>query len=85
MTSQKRSEEGGRAGEAGPVKPEVAAAQTIGVLGAGTMGAGIAQLACVSGARTLLHDPVGEALARGRAGIERPSRARRGTGPPEPG
>src|SRR5918911_1139016 len=39
--------------------------QTIGVVGAGTMGAGIAQLACLAGARTLLHDPVGEALERG--------------------
>jgi 3-hydroxybutyryl-CoA dehydrogenase len=29
------------------------------------MGAGIAQLACRSGARTLLHDPVADALARG--------------------
>ena len=29
------------------------------------MGAGIAQLACLSGARTLLHDPVPDALARG--------------------
>jgi 3-hydroxybutyryl-CoA dehydrogenase len=32
------------------------------------MGAGIAQLACLSGARTLLHDPVSEAL---EAGLER--------------
>jgi 3-hydroxybutyryl-CoA dehydrogenase len=40
-------------------------AGTIGVLGAGTMGSGIAQLAARSGARTLLHDPVPEALARG--------------------
>ena len=33
-------------------------ARTIGVVGAGTMGAGIAQLACqAAGARTLLHDP----------------------------
>jgi 3-hydroxybutyryl-CoA dehydrogenase len=38
---------------------------TIGVVGAGTMGAGIAQLACLAGARTLLHDPVTEALERG--------------------
>jgi 3-hydroxybutyryl-CoA dehydrogenase len=38
---------------------------TIGVAGAGTMGTGIAQLACLSGARTLLHDPVPEALQRG--------------------
>jgi 3-hydroxybutyryl-CoA dehydrogenase len=40
-------------------------ARTIGVLGAGTMGAGIAQLACRSGARTLLHDPIPAALERG--------------------
>ena len=43
----------------------------IGVCGAGTMGAGIAQLACQAGARTLLHDPDSEALTRGLAGIER--------------
>src|SRR5205807_1185063 len=30
-----------------------------------TMGAGIAQLACLAGARTLLHDPIEEALAPG--------------------
>jgi 3-hydroxybutyryl-CoA dehydrogenase len=41
------------------------AAGVIGVVGAGTMGAGIAQLACKSGARTLMHDPVADALARG--------------------
>jgi 3-hydroxybutyryl-CoA dehydrogenase len=41
------------------------AARTIGVVGAGTMGAGIAQLACRSGAQTLLHDPVASALASG--------------------
>ena len=29
------------------------------------MGAGIAQLGCLSGARTLLHDPAPEALERG--------------------
>ena len=40
-------------------------ASVIGVLGAGTMGAGIAQLACRAGARTLLHDPLAEALQRG--------------------
>jgi 3-hydroxybutyryl-CoA dehydrogenase len=48
-------------------------AEVIGVVGAGTMGAGIAQLACRAGARTLLHDPIPEALARGaekvRAGL----------------
>ena len=37
----------------------------IGVVGAGTMGAGIAQLSCLSGARTLLHDPEAQALDRG--------------------
>jgi 3-hydroxybutyryl-CoA dehydrogenase len=57
-------------------EPSVAApARTIGVVGAGTMGAGIAQLACLSGARTLLHDPLAEALAKGaeavRANLER--------------
>ncbi|MEA2288349.1 MAG: 3-hydroxybutyryl-CoA dehydrogenase [Solirubrobacteraceae bacterium] len=36
----------------------------IGVVGAGTMGAGIAQLACLAGARTLLHDPDAGALER---------------------
>jgi 3-hydroxybutyryl-CoA dehydrogenase len=43
----------------------------IGVCGAGTMGAGIAQLACLAGARTRLHDPDEKALERGLAGIER--------------
>jgi len=38
---------------------------TIGVAGAGTMGAGIAQLGCQAGARTLLYDPDPQALARG--------------------
>jgi 3-hydroxybutyryl-CoA dehydrogenase len=37
----------------------------IAVAGAGTMGAGIAQLACLAGARTLLHDPDAQALDRG--------------------
>jgi 3-hydroxybutyryl-CoA dehydrogenase len=40
-------------------------ARVIGVVGAGTMGAGIAQLAARSGARTLLHDPLADALQRG--------------------
>ena len=40
-------------------------ARVIGVLGAGTMGSGIAQLAARAGARTLLHDPLAEALERG--------------------
>jgi 3-hydroxybutyryl-CoA dehydrogenase len=44
-------------------------ASVIGVLGAGTMGAGIAQLAAQSGARTLVFDPVPEALVRGLDGV----------------
>ena len=48
------------------------APRTLGVVGAGTMGAGIAQLGAGAGMRTLLHDPVPEALEKG---IER---ARRG-------
>jgi 3-hydroxybutyryl-CoA dehydrogenase len=48
-----------------PPSPSVSAPATVGVCGAGTMGAGIAQLACQSGATTLLHDPDPAALARG--------------------
>jgi 3-hydroxybutyryl-CoA dehydrogenase len=52
---------------------EMQPARVIGVIGAGTMGAGIAQLAARAGARTLLHDPIPAALARGaekvRAGL----------------
>jgi 3-hydroxybutyryl-CoA dehydrogenase len=43
---------------------------TIGVVGAGTMGAGIAQLSARVGARTLLYDAVPAGLARGMARIE---------------
>jgi 3-hydroxybutyryl-CoA dehydrogenase len=38
---------------------------TLGVCGAGTMGAGIAQLGCLGGFETLLFDPDAEALERG--------------------
>jgi 3-hydroxybutyryl-CoA dehydrogenase len=48
--------------EVGRARP----AALIGVLGAGTMGSGIAQLACRSGAQTLLYDPIPDALERGR-------------------
>src|SRR5690348_8528216 len=41
----------------------------LGVVGAGTMGAGIAQLGCLAGIETLLHDPVPEALEKGAARI----------------
>jgi 3-hydroxybutyryl-CoA dehydrogenase len=51
-------------GAAGPVK-------TLGVVGAGTMGAGIAQLGAAAGMRILLHDPVPEALERGAERVRR--------------
>jgi 3-hydroxybutyryl-CoA dehydrogenase len=51
----------------------MSAPQVIGVVGAGTMGSGIAQLAAQSGARTLLFDPADGVAAAGaeraRAGI----------------
>jgi 3-hydroxybutyryl-CoA dehydrogenase len=47
----------------------------LGVVGAGTMGAGIAQLGCAAGMRTVLHDPLPGAVEAGeqrvRAGLER--------------
>ena len=42
--------------------------ELIGVVGAGTMGSGIAQIACLGGYETRLHDPIPEALD---AGFER--------------
>jgi 3-hydroxybutyryl-CoA dehydrogenase len=60
---------------AGSPAPSARAAAVIGVLGAGTMGSGIAQLACRAGARTLLFDPIPEALdggvKRARAGLQK--------------
>jgi 3-hydroxybutyryl-CoA dehydrogenase len=43
----------------------------LGVVGAGTMGAGIAQLGTAAGMRTLLHDPEPEALERGAEAVRR--------------
>jgi 3-hydroxybutyryl-CoA dehydrogenase len=58
-----------RPASSGPV------ASTIGVVGAGTMGSGIAQLAALAGARTLVHDAIPEGLERGierlRGGLEK--------------
>ena len=72
MSEEKGAKEDEKAGAAGHVR---SAPGVIGVVGAGTMGAGIAQLACRSGARALLHDPVPEALRRGpervRDGLEK--------------
>jgi 3-hydroxybutyryl-CoA dehydrogenase len=48
------------------VKPD-----TLGVVGAGTMGAGIAQLGAAAGMRTLLYDPAEEALERGSFAVRR--------------
>lgn len=42
---------------------------TIGVVGAGQMGAGIAQVAAMSGHQTVLYDTQSEQVARGRKGI----------------
>ncbi len=39
--------------------------ERVGVVGAGTMGAGIAQVACLGGIETHLHDPIPDALATG--------------------
>ena len=55
-------------GTGGPVSGVVAG--VVGVIGAGTMGAGIAQLACRAGARTLLHDPIPQALERGAQSVK---------------
>ncbi|HLI58936.1 MAG TPA: 3-hydroxyacyl-CoA dehydrogenase NAD-binding domain-containing protein [Solirubrobacteraceae bacterium] len=64
--------------------PAVAPPSIVGVCGAGTMGAGIAQLVCQSGATALLHDPDAAALARGqariRAGLARSAERGRLTG-----
>ncbi len=60
--------------EAGSAGRTCQAAGVIGVLGAGTMGCGIAQLAARSGAQTLLHDPdPGGARARRANGPGRPA------------
>lgn len=68
--------------------PQVEPAQVVGVIGAGLMGRGIAQLAASYGAHTLVHDPDPEALQRGldhaRAGIEKWREKGRLSGEPGP-
>ena len=44
--------------------------QRIGIVGAGTMGAGVAQLGALAGMDTLLYDPFPDALERGMAQIK---------------
>jgi 3-hydroxybutyryl-CoA dehydrogenase len=51
--------------------PEFGAIERVGVLGAGTMGAGIAQLCARAGVETLLCDANAEALGAGLARIEK--------------
>jgi 3-hydroxybutyryl-CoA dehydrogenase len=48
-----------------------AAIRRVGVIGAGTMGAGIAQVAALGGYETRLHDPVPEALETGMGRLRR--------------
>src|SRR5436190_13008502 len=43
--------------------------EQLGVVGAGTMGAGIAQLGCLAGIATMLHDPIADALEKGAANV----------------
>ena len=43
--------------------------KTLGVVGAGTMGSGIAQLGVLAGMDVYLHDPVPDALARGAEAV----------------
>jgi 3-hydroxybutyryl-CoA dehydrogenase len=61
--------------EAGHADAQADPPKVIGVIGAGTMGSGIAQLAARAGAQTLLYDPLPEALERGlqraQAGLDK--------------
>jgi 3-hydroxybutyryl-CoA dehydrogenase len=60
--------------------PDAALIRVVGVVGAGTMGAGIAQLALEGGARVIIHDPDPSAVERARDriadGIARRTRRR---------
>jgi 3-hydroxybutyryl-CoA dehydrogenase len=54
-----------------PHKEEIVDIKTIGVVGAGQMGGGIAQISLMSGFKVLLNDVSDAFLSRGRAGIEK--------------
>src|SRR5206468_4252287 len=51
-------------------QPVLGAIERIGVLGAGTMGAGIAQVAAEAGIQVAVHDPVEGAMQRARGRID---------------
>jgi 3-hydroxybutyryl-CoA dehydrogenase len=51
-------------------QPALGAIERIGVLGAGTMGAGIAQVAAEAGIKVAVHDPVAGAMQRARERID---------------
>jgi 3-hydroxybutyryl-CoA dehydrogenase len=51
--------------------PASAAIHTVAVLGAGTMGRGIAQVSAMAGFATRLYDPEPAALAKAEAAIQR--------------
>jgi 3-hydroxybutyryl-CoA dehydrogenase len=53
------------------VASEAQLPRALGVVGAGTMGAGIAQLGVLAGLETYLHDPIPEALERGGERVHR--------------
>ncbi len=57
--------------DAGAAAPAPDCHPVVGVVGAGTMGAGIAQVAAWSGHRVVLYDVAPDVVARGTAGIAR--------------
>lgn len=68
------------AAEKNPLKSEVRAASTLGVLGAGLMGAGIAQVSAKSGLEVLLKDQTLEYAAKGKGSIYKDISKRVGKG-----
>src|SRR6185436_6061692 len=66
-TSRRRAEMSTPTPHIGPS----AVVQRVGVVGAGTMGAGIAQVAALGGYETRLHDPIADALETGIGRLHR--------------